>query len=208
MEKDEKNYTGIIPGHEEGAIITAESQVETENTELAQALFNTAKERLLDVNNWEHVAGELLARFQLTDAAGQEVAGPVREGYRFKLDIPGPGTQAGEGYDWVEVEAVETFTTGDVESVAIRVRPAPNPHTPEEEIAHFYSDESTSTFTVTREKNQVTAAVYDRNIKANTDSERLGDRLRNTLAGAVGIGVFSKVQWKNLTDGLIQAEAT
>ncbi|GAB2799678.1 hypothetical protein GCM10027275_52050 [Rhabdobacter roseus] len=208
MEKEEKNYTGIIPGQEEGSIITAESHVETEDTELAQALFNTAKERLLDVNNWQHVAGELLARFQLTDAAGREVPSPVQEGYRFKLDIPGPGTEAGEGYDWVEVEAVETFDTADIESVAIRVRPASNPQTPEEEVAHFYSDESTSTFTVTREKNKVTAAVYDRNIKPNTDSERLGDKLRNTLAGAVGIGIFSKVQWKNLTDGLIQAEAT
>lgn len=200
---EEKNYTNVIPGQQEGEIINAESSVETENIHSAKKLFESAKLKLLDVNNWQKQAGEALAAFQLADAAGNEVAGPVKEGYFFKIDIPGPGSKAGEGFDWVTVEKMEEYNSGDIESIGIRVRPASNPTTANEETAHFYSSDSTSTFTVTREGNKVTAAVYDRNTKANAESEGIVDKIRDVLVGTVGIATFSKIQWKNLTNGLL-----
>ena len=203
---EEKNYTNVIPGQQEGEVINAESSVETENIHTAKKLFETAKLRLLDVNNWQKQAGEALATFQLTDSSGNEVAGPVKEGYYFKIDIPGPGSKAGEGFDWVIVEKTEEYNSGDVESIGIRVRPASNPTSENNETAHFYSSDSTSTFTVTREGNKVTAAVYDRNTKANAESEGIIDKIRDVLVGTVGIATFSKIQWKSLTTGLIDQD--
>ena len=143
---DEKNYTNTIPGNVEGAVITAESSVETFDQEAARTLYTTAKSRLLNVNNWEQLAGKLMAGFQLTDAHGQDISGPAREGYYFRIDIPGPGTKAGDGYDWALVEEIEEYQSADVESVGIRVRPATNPAGDSKDTAHFYSRESTSTF--------------------------------------------------------------
>jgi hypothetical protein len=203
---EEKNYTNVIPGQQEGEVVNAESSVETENIHTAKKLFETAKLRLLDVNNWQKQAGEALAAFQLTDSSGNEVAGSVKEGYYFKIDIPGPGSKAGEGFDWVIVEKTEEYNSGDVESIGIRVRPASNPTSENNETAHFYSSESTSTFTVTREGNKVTAAVYDRNTKANSESEGIIDKIRDVLVGTVGIATFSKIQWKSLTTGLIDQD--
>ncbi|GGB83735.1 hypothetical protein [Dyadobacter sediminis] len=200
---EEKNYTNVIPGQKEGEIIHAESLVETENVHMAKKRFESAKLKLLDVNNWQKQAGKALAAFQLTDAAGNDVTGPVQEGYYFKIDIPGPGSNAGEGFDWVKVEKMEEYQSGDVESIAIRVRPASNPATDNNETAHFYSSDSTSTFTVTREGNKVTAAVYDRNTKANAESDGIIDKIRDVLVGMVGIATFSEMQWKSLTNGLI-----
>lgn len=201
---EEKNYTGIVPGHEDGSVINSQSIRELSDAESAKALFEKAKSRLLDVNNWQKMAGEFMAGFQLTDQSGTEIMGPVEKGYYFKIDIPGPGTKAGEGYDWAIVEEVEEFHTEDTESIGIRVRPASNPNTDNSDIAHFYSHESTSTFTVTREKTKVTAAVYDRNTKANTDSGGILDHVRNVVVGIAGMFSFSKIQWENLTNGLIE----
>ena len=203
---EEKNYTGIIPGQDSGYVINAQSITQTNDLESARILFEKAKIKLLDVNNWHKVAGELMAEFQLTDKAGSDIAGPVEKGNYFKIDIPGPGTKAGEGFDWAIVEEVEKYDSDETESIGIRVRPAANPLNDNPDIAHFYSNESTSTFTVTRENTKITAAVYDRNTKVNTDSGGIMDQARNILIGIAGMFSFSKIQWKNLTDGLIEQE--
>ena len=201
---EEKNYTDEVPDSQEnGKNINAESVAELGNTEAATALFEKAKARLFDVNHWQDFAGKALAHFQITDSSGNNTDGPVREGCFFKIDVPGPATEDGEGFDWVHVESVSAYESVDVESVAIRVRPASNPASAHRETAHFYSSDSTSTFTVTREKTKVTAAVYDRNIKANTETEGVIDQVRNFLVGVAGKITGSKIQWKSLTDGLI-----
>ena len=204
MEK--KNYTGIIPEHDDGMVINAQSIIQMNDTESAEILFEKAKTRLFDVNNWQKLAGELMAVFQLTNEDGKDISGPVKKGYYFKIDIPGPGTKAGAGYDWAIVEEVEEYNAIDTQSVGIRVRPASNPMNDNTDIAHFYSEESTSTFIITRENTKVMAAVYDHNTKANTDSGGVLDHARNILVGIAGMFSFSKIQWENLTNGLVKNE--
>ena len=201
---DEKNVTGTIPENVSGKVINAESSKELLDKNSAESLYAIAKQRLLDVNNWNNIASELLASFQLTDLNGDPLDGPVSKGNYLKIDIPGPGSVSGDGFDWVFVEEVETYESADLQSFAVRVRPAANPASDEKEIAHFYTSDSTSTFTVTREMQKVTAAVYDRNIKVNSESGQPADLVRNALVGTIGRMVFSKVQWKVLTDALIE----
>ncbi|GLU52099.1 hypothetical protein [Dyadobacter frigoris] len=203
---EEKNYSGTIPSQEDGSKINVESSIDLKNVELAKSLYETAKNRLFDVNNWQKLTGKFLANFQLTDQSGNPEDSPVRQGMYFQIDIPGPGSKAGEGYDWVKVEKIEVYNSPDIESVGIRVRPAPNPLSTNENIAHFYSGEATSTFTVTREMTKITAAVYDRNTKPNQDTDQLSDQLRNAIIGISGIISFSRIQWKTLTDALIKQD--
>ena len=200
---DEKNYTKTIPEKFDGGNINAESVVQLHNLTAAKELFLLAKKRLMDVNNWKEISEQAIAEFRLTDAQGNEVSGPVQEGMFFRIDIPGPGTETGDGFDWVIVEKISEYLLEDIESFGIRVRPAPNPTNTDQEIAHFYSSQTTSTFTVTRENTKVTAAVYDRNTKANTDDQSFLDKIRNILTGVAGILAFSKIQWESLTSGLV-----
>lgn len=200
----EKNYTGIVPRQESGAAIDATSYVEFRTVEEAETFFQVARGRLLHINAWHKVAGKISATFQLTDENGSGVKGQAKEGYYLKIDIPGPGTSTGEGYDWVIIESVEDVSSQDVQSVGIRVRPASNPRNKDEDIAHFYSDESTSSFTVTRESTKVTAAIYDRNTQTNTQTSGVADKIRDAIVGKTGIAAFSKLQWKMLADGLVK----
>jgi hypothetical protein len=202
----EKNYTGIVPEQESGKAIDAESSVELNDVGEAKAFFNVVKNRLLDTNNWHKLAGNLSAKFQLVDETGKEISTNAQKGDYFKIDIPGPGTKSGDGYDWVQIEEIENVSTDDVESFGMRVRPAQNPQDTKKDISHFYSPESTSSFTVTREKNKVTAAIYDRNTKTNKETESLTDKVRDAVVGVAGMLTFSKIQWKALTDGLVQKE--
>jgi hypothetical protein len=130
----------------------------------------------------------------------------VQKGDYFKIDIPGPGSDSGEGYDWVQIEEVETTTSLDGERFGFRVRPTDNPQNRKEDVAHFYSEESTSSFIVERQNNKITASVHDRNTKPNTDADTVIDKIRDTIVGAAGVASFSKIQWKKLTDGLVSDE--
>ena len=59
------------------------------------------KDRLQNVNQWKEYAGNISADFRLVDKAGREVQRQAKKGDYFKIDIPGPGSQSGDGYDWV-----------------------------------------------------------------------------------------------------------
>lgn len=200
----EKNYTGLIPVNTSGKQINAEAIAETKNLEEAKTLYEIVKKRLLDVNNWHHVAGMISAHFQLTDLNGKEVERDVEAGDYFKIDIPGPGSKTGDGYDWAHVEELKEINKPDVESIGLRVRPTANPLNKDANVAHFYSNESTSTFIVTREHNTIIAGIYDRNTKPNDEAESVTDQIRHTAIGISALSSFSKIQWQNLVEGFVK----
>ena len=141
---------------------------------------------------------------QLVSAAGEELNRNLQMGDYFRIDIPGPGSSAGDGYDWVCVEEIKEVAETNNESIGIRVKPAPNPLRNKTVIAHFYSDEATSNFIITRENSRISAWIIDRNIKPNDQGESVIDKIRDSAAGAGAIGIFSKLQWQGLAEGLIK----
>lgn len=198
-----KNHKELVPDQHTGKAIDAESSVELVNDEEAKTFFNTVKARLENVNNWHQYAGTISAEFRLVDKTGVEVRRIAQKGDYFKIDIPGPGSAGGNGYDWVQIEEVETTSTANTDHFGFRVRPAQNPQNNKEDIAHFYSPESTSSFTVLRENNIVTVGIYDRNTKTNKDTHSMTDKIRDAVVGTAGLLSFSKIQWQHLADGLM-----
>jgi hypothetical protein len=202
----ERNYTGVVPQNEEGKEITAEANSELSGNQEAHALYIIAKERLLNVNNWKNISGSISADFQLVGPEGKEVSRPIQKGDYFRIDIPGPGSKAGEGYDWVRVEEVKEVHEDEVESIGVTVRPSSNPQNNDPNVAHFFSEMSTSSFVVTREGRKVTANVYDRNIEPNQETNSISDKARNTVVGLSGKHGMAKLQWESLVKGLLKRE--
>lgn len=200
----QKDFTGIVPDQYTGEEIETRSSIDLKNENEARAFYEIAKGRLLSVNNWHFIAGIVSGHFQLTDAHGEKLNRNVEIGDYFRIDIPGPGSSEGDGYDWVYVEDLEEITEENVQSIGFRVRPSQNPLGDKNEIAHFYTDDATSNFIVTREGNTVTAIIIDRNLKPNDESESIADRIRHVAVGIGAIGLFSKIQWKSLADGLVK----
>ena len=150
------------------------------------------------------MAGSVGAEFQLTDKKGTAISRPAKKGDHIRIDVPGPGSKAGQGYDWVHIEEIEQVNTNEFDGIAIKVRPASNHNTEDNNIAHFYAEQSTSTFVLTWENNTVTVSIYDRNIEANEETNQPLDKIRNALVGLGAKHGFSKMQWQALADGLLE----
>lgn len=202
----ENNYTGLIPENTGGKEITVEAFTELSSPDDARSFYEKVKDKFLYIHNWGEIAGALSPDFQLTDNEGNEVDRNVQKGDHFRIDIPGPGSHAGNGFDWAFVEDVKEVHQTDVDSIAIRVRPAENPKSDNTAVAHFLSKKSTSTFVLTREGSKVIASIYDRNIEANDETEEPLDKLRNAVVGLTAKYGMSKLQWQALVDAFVKKD--
>ncbi len=200
------DYTGVVPEQYTGNEIIAAADKGCKNIDEARNLFQIGKSRLLDANHWNELLGVMSASFCVMDRNGNATGRPVEQGNLLRVDIPGPGSSSGDGYDWVLIEELKEVEIEDVQSIAFRVRPTFNPKDTSQNIAHFYDKESTSTFMVTRKGSSVYSTIVDRNIKPNTDTDSIVDTLRNMPVAIGAIGLLSKLQWKSLAEGLLKSE--
>jgi hypothetical protein len=83
------------------------------------------------------------------------------KGDLFYINLPAPGPLAGDGKEWVRIEAIEEVEDANAESeyITMTVRPVASPMHPEKATAHFFAHHSTNTFIVERYLNHVSAAV-------------------------------------------------
>lgn len=193
-----------LPAQYKGKEIIVESRVDTTDTAMQQQLLQTAILKLKDVNKWHRIMGQPFATFQLTDSNGTELKGDSpQSGMHFRIDIAGPGSSAGQGFDWVRVVRTLDFEQNNYNGTFITVQPSDNPTSSDNHTAHFYEASSSSTFLVYSDSTGVCAMVIDRNIAVNTDNGSIADSLRNTIFGGVGKAAFSKIQWKLLADAFL-----
>ena len=170
----------------------------------AKLLFLKTRERLYDINRWGDISDGLSAVFNLTDDNGLQRNDFPSPGDYIRINIPGPGSVAGDGYDWVKIEQVEDkrMPDADEEWSAMKVRPAEDP-VKKEGTAHFFEDCATSTFIVKRKDTIVSAQVHGRNEKPNTSAKKIVDKVRNALVGTAAATGVSKIQWQKLVKGLL-----
>ena len=170
--------------------------------------FKKAASRLLNVNDWYVYAGPGSSRFCLTNNLGEEVVGFAKEGFLINIDLPVPGSDAGEGLEWVMIEKIEAAGDGySVEEyISMTARPTPNPKQPDPEIAHFYKDIASNTFIVKRTGKLVTVAIHGRNETPNNAEVDLHDKIRNTLVALSARIGLAGPQWKKLARGLLMPE--
>lgn len=192
-----------IPQQKYGAHTDTIESTTLDSSEEAERLFQIAKTRLLNVSQWHTLSGMKASHFQLTDNLGRPVSRPAQKGDHFRIEIPGPGSKAGEGYDWVRIETVDSEIDNGKEWLAIMVHPAENPTAAQKEAAHFFTSDASSTFMVVRSGNTVSAEVHSRNEKSNNQETGVVDTIRNTFVALGAMLGFSKVQWTQLVKGLI-----
>jgi hypothetical protein len=178
--------------------------------EAAHMAFQAAAGRMLSVNNWHEYAGAGSAKFKLCNNQGEEVEVMPEEGFFISIDLPAPGPDAGDGVEWVLVEklAAEGSAHSAEEYVLMTVRPAADPHKAVAEIAHFYTDESTSSFIVRRDGMMVSAGAHGRNESPNNKEVDLHDKIRNTAIALMARAGLSGGQWQKLVNGLIEYQET
>lgn len=199
----ETQLDSAIPPQDEGGETDTVSSKTFDDQRTAREAFSLLLERFIAVEHWHEYAGWGTADFLLTDQNGVPINRNVQEGDHFRINIPAPGNKEGDGYDWVRVEKIIHAQEDNGEGYLIRVRPATNPEEKETGVAHFFSDEATSSFIIRRIGNTLYAEVHGRNEHANTEDVGLLDKARNAIVALFAKTAFSKFQWKSLVDGLL-----
>jgi len=194
----------FIPQQKVGNKLDLTSITKLDSNMEALSFFELVKDRLLAINQWDEICNAPSAVFRLINSKNQEIAGFPQEGDYIRIDVPGPGTKAGRGYDWVRIEKIGEQQTTDAALLSITVRPSTHPLHSEEGIAHFFQATATSTFQVKRYGNMVQASVHGRNEQANNINVGFTDKIRNTMIGWLAKLGLSYPQWKLLTDGLVK----
>lgn len=195
-----------IPAQQEGEHTDIIHFVDCDTQEQAHQLFLLAKNRLKDISNWHKISGPGSSKFSITDAQGNEDYKVAEKGDHFYINLPAPGSIAGDGLEWVRIENIEEVEDAKAENeyITITVRPVANPRHPDKATAHFFSHTSTSTFIVERYLNHVSAAVHGRNEVPNNHDTNLYDTVRNTIIALSARVGLSGPQWKKLVTGLLK----
>ena len=194
-----------IPAQHEGEQTDVIHFVDCNTREQAHELFLLAKSRLKDVSNWHEFSGPGSSKFTVTDAQGNDEYKIAEKGDHFYINLPAPGSIAGDGLEWVRIESIEDVEDARAENefIAITVRPVANPRHPEKATAHFFSHNSTSTFIIERYLNHVSAAVHGRNETPNNHDTNIYDSIRNTIIALTARAGLSGPQWEKLVVGLL-----
>lgn len=200
----------MVPPKIKGKNTDLESCVVAATIEEALSIYKMALHRMLNPSGWHKLCGPASAEFELVNDKGEVLNVPAKKGDRLRIDIPGPGTAAGSGYDWVRVELINTVNNPakDEESCGIKVRAANAPGGPPKDTAHFFEGDATSSFIVHRSRNKVTASYHGRNEIPNTATGNPADNIRNTMVAMGAIAGFSEVQWTALVRGFLKKDVT
>jgi hypothetical protein len=194
-----------LPLQETGRQTDFTHEQKFESIDDAHHAFQIAAGRLLSVNNWQIYADPGSSKFMLCNNQGKELDLMAEEGLFFSIDFPAPGSDAGDGLDWVIIErlASEGSSHTAEEYVLMTVRPVVDPRKQNLEIAHFFNDIATSTFVIRRDGLMLSAGVHGRNETPNNDNVDLHDKLRNTTIALMTRVGLSGPQWQKLVNGLI-----
>ncbi|MEN4762210.1 hypothetical protein ABEG63_17900 [Chryseobacterium sp. C39-AII1] len=193
-----KKISGV-PEQKKGGFHDTESRKTFADKAVGEKQFEVLKERLFSVNQWKSYCNKDFADFKLFDAYGDEVNRFCEIGDFIRIDIPGPGELEAKGYDWVQV--ISIFSDDD--EVIITCKPTMKPGKRKSfKIAHFYSSRASSTFRIVKKNDFIEAGIYGRNETPNFNASFL-DMLRNIIISIGGMMGFAKIQWKCLTDGLL-----
>lgn len=209
IHKDEGDAASeLIPVNTKGKETDLDHSVSLPDKEQALDCFRRAYKRLLNPPVWHELSGALSADFVLTDEKGEELERLLLEGDYIRINIPGPGNATGDGYDWVKVETVEDKTNADAEEerLGIKVRACDNPTNANNNTAHFFKSDATSSFIIHRNGNTVTASYHGRNEVPNTKTDKTTDNVRNAMVATGAIAGLSELQWSALIKGFLSEE--
>lgn len=195
-----------IPEQHSGASSVTKYEMRLKDANEASSLYKKARLRLLDVNGWHKFAGKGSAKFTVVNKEGDETNQEPVEGNYLRINIPLVPHSSGEQYEWVIVEKIGEQVDPDPYTF-IQVRPSVPPFYNKNEVAHFFSKDATSTFSIEQKGNKVIAQVNGRNEKPNKRVHSLLNKMRNIVVAILAMIGLNKPQWKRLVKGLLEYRA-
>ena len=198
----------IIPSQQRFDYIGASSNFVADSRHAALVLFNGAKLRLLDINNWTKLYNGSHTEFRLTDKYGsllQTSVPNVGDLIRMRLPIL-PGSSE-ERFGWVRIENFESTKDllKDEDMFGFCVRPVEGPLNMNlADDDHSYNSEVVSYFLLFRKASTIMAIERDRDQMAYGVSSSLLKKMKAVLHEILAAMRLSKSRWSRLMTGLLK----
>ena len=193
-----------IPSQIQGEHQDIVSMLCADTIELAIQNFKKVLLRFRAINDWNTYSDQVKTKFTLIDSETKLPTIELKQNNFIKIDIPGPGNPSGKGYDWTKIINIQNeIETRENPFAAITIRPCANPESEDDNVAHFYTEDSTNTFIVRRVGTCIYAEVHGRNQQENTDDLPVLDTIRNkaiTVGANLGLGGLN---WITFTNALL-----
>lgn len=173
----------------------------------AESLYKAAREKILNVNQWDKLTDTGSSRFQLIDSDAGIINGPAKANVFMRVDIAGKGTETGYGYDWLKIEDWVDMEdeNENISLLSFSLRPSINPEQKNESIAHYFSDESVITLLLRRESNHVKLSVFESHLTINPLAEKsVAGTIRESLIGNAGICGLENKDWEEIVMNLLE----
>ena len=197
-----------IPG-QTGSHAGATSRHKAESRHLAAVLFNEAKQRLLDINNWGRLCGNEGTEFRLTDAKGELLpdSAPV-VGNLIRIKLPVSTSQ--KEFRWLKIEKFEHTKDllQDEELFGFCVKPVKDPSGRFDRSPSMHVNNDCNSFLICRTGCLLTAVEYDVNDVSRTESISLLTRLKSQVIAVWSMTGLVRPQWKKLLTGIIKPTFT
>ncbi len=196
----------IIPVQTAEDYIGARSNFHAESRHEALVLFNEAKLRLLDINNWTKLCNGKHSEFFLTDKHGVLLQTSVPSvGDLIRIRLPIPSNSMEERFSWVRIEHFESRKDllKDEEMFGFCVRSVNGPvNNMDTDHTHVYNSEVISYFLIYRKASTIMAVEREKNSRASTPS--LFKKLGYAIIDFLSVMRFSQPKWKKLVNGVLK----
>jgi hypothetical protein len=176
-----------------------EKKVEASSRHEAFVLFENAKKRLNDINNWQLLCGKTPAEFHLTDNMGNLLSTSVPQtGNLIRVRCYDKGR---DKFIWYRIEEFihEKNLLKDTEDFGFKVALVSDPSS-----SHQSEEGITCTFVVTRSGCKVSAVEAERSRIIATDGIPVLVQLKDKLQNVFSWINSSNQQWKSLINGVLQ----
>lgn len=175
---------------------------ETDNEALEK--FRLLKQSLLNINRWNINSGKNPTKFFLYDENLGDKSSMAEENDLVKIKIPAPANKVGNGFDWVKIIKIKEIDNNDFQAILIRMKPHYCPENKDKKIAHFYTNDATSTFILAKENKAIQLSVHGRNEIPNIKNIGFINSLRNYFVAKGGIFGGSKIQWQDFVEEFVK----
>lgn len=189
-----------------GKEVNLEAETVLPSPELAGKRFDLACSRLLHPQQWQRLCGKLSAVFDVVAGGAEVVTRAIIQGDHIRINIPGPGPGTGDGYDWVEVNLIDSSGAGDHRQLGIKLMPCSNPQSSDNSSAHFFKSGASSTLMIVLDGTKLRSTYHGRNEVVNNETGHVKDNIRNTLIGAGALAGLSELQWSTLIHAFLEPE--
>lgn len=189
-----------IPLQVKGQFHDTESIQKFKNAQETEQKYDVLKGRFFDINKWSTYSKGSIAEFTLCDSSGKTVHRLPSIGDYIKILLSNIKRSEKESYQWVRIDMIDQTNPN---SIMIQCRPS---KLPGDQFAgntvHFHSAGTTCTFIISKGDDYIKMAIYGRNEKPNQNTDIISS-IKNMFIAFKGVIGSSKIQWKQLADGMI-----